>query len=62
MENRLNPKNIYNARLLYIDEPRECDICDEINDVAVLLTIGEHPTSLNICEKCVQEILNRFNK
>ena len=62
MEDRLNPNNKYNARLLYIGEQEECDICDEkINDIAVLGTIGEHPVTIHVCKKCIEEILNRFN-
>jgi hypothetical protein len=60
---RLHPLNKYNARLLYISEPHECDICDEnINENAVIYTAGEKPTTISICKKCIEEIYNQFNK
>lgn len=63
MEDRLNPKNKGNARLLYIDgDSFECDICDEKGPGAIIDPPGiKKEITIHICKKCLEEIIKRFD-
>jgi len=61
---RLNPENKGNAKLLFIDgDEGPCDICDEVVPHAVFETIGspKMKTCILICKKCLQETIKRFD-
>ena len=62
MSGRLTPDNKGNARLLFIEDDKECDICDEIVPCASIDYIGGiYSQVFIICKKCLQEIINRFD-
>lgn len=53
-----NGKYINKAALLYIDDPMECDCCDEIKPLAKINTLGSDV--MGICENCLNLVMNEF--
>ena len=46
--------------LFYVEEKRDCDMCDKENHCVVINTLGND--CLNICKECLEKIVKGFDK